>query len=340
VPPALTAPDADSDVDAFLKRLNEVNAELPSARRQETKEPIMLWGPQAPSQERATAHPELPAPVKAPAVEQELIDLFRSSYREAEKREAVFGRKPKWGMIGGISAGVVAIAVAIAVPMALRGRSVTPVHPAVSPTPTKALAVEGTSTLKPSPVGPVSATAPAKAIVQKPAPAADQDSDTNNNTDQAAVSSDMMNQQLAASSRLPQGARKPAPVDAPPPSGFGVADLGGTGDPNAVGSTFKNTAKIKIAQLTVSAGVAGGLLIQRVNPTYPPLAKTARVSGTVVVAATISKTGIVTNVQAVSGPPMLRQAAVDAVRRWQYRPYLLNNQPMEVQTTVDVNFSL
>jgi protein TonB len=86
--------------------------------------------------------------------------------------------------------------------------------------------------------------------------------------------------------------------------------------------------------------VAGGLLIRKVNPVFPSIAKTARVSGKVVLAATISKSGFVTNLQVVSGPPMLRQAAMDAVKNWVYKPYLLNNQPTEVQTTVSVDFSL
>jgi protein TonB len=60
----------------------------------------------------------------------------------------------------------------------------------------------------------------------------------------------------------------------------------------------------------------------------------------VVLAATITKTGAVQNLQVVSGPPMLRQSALDAVRNWLYKPYLLNNQPTEVQTTIAVDFSL
>jgi protein TonB len=92
--------------------------------------------------------------------------------------------------------------------------------------------------------------------------------------------------------------------------------------------------------LDVSAGVAGGNLIRKVRPIYPEIAKAARVSGTVVLAATITRDGFVTNLQVVSGPQMLRQAAIDAVRDWRYRPYLLNNQPMEVQTTIDVDFNL
>jgi protein TonB len=93
-------------------------------------------------------------------------------------------------------------------------------------------------------------------------------------------------------------------------------------------------------KVNISGGVAQGLLLQKTQPSYPPIAKAARVSGTVVLQATISKTGTITNLRVLSGPEMLRQAALDAVRSWRYRPYLLNNEPVEVDTTVNVIFTL
>ena len=75
-------------------------------------------------------------------------------------------------------------------------------------------------------------------------------------------------------------------------------------------------------------------------PVYPPIAKAARVSGTVEMNATISKKGTIKDVHVVSGPPMLQQAAVDAVRNWRYKPYKLSNQPIEVETTIRLVFSL
>jgi protein TonB len=82
------------------------------------------------------------------------------------------------------------------------------------------------------------------------------------------------------------------------------------------------------------------MLIRKTQPIYPSIARSARVQGTVVLQAKISPFGKVTNLQVVSGPPMLRQAAIDAVKTWQYRPYTLNNQPTEVDTSVNVVFSL
>jgi protein TonB len=83
-----------------------------------------------------------------------------------------------------------------------------------------------------------------------------------------------------------------------------------------------------------------GNLIRRVDPVYPPLARSARIQGPVVLAAVISKAGAIENLHAVSGHPMLVPAAIDAVRQWMYRPYILNSEPIEVETQITVNFSL
>jgi periplasmic protein TonB len=83
-----------------------------------------------------------------------------------------------------------------------------------------------------------------------------------------------------------------------------------------------------------------GNLIFKTIPQYPIIAKTTGQQGTVVLQAMISKSGTIENLQVVSGPPMLRQAAMDAVKTWRYKPYLLNQQPVEVETTVNVIFKL
>jgi protein TonB len=83
-----------------------------------------------------------------------------------------------------------------------------------------------------------------------------------------------------------------------------------------------------------------GNLIHRVQPTYPALARQARIQGPVVLRAVISREGIIENLQAVSGAPMLEQAAIEAVKQWRYKPYLLDGEPIEVETQVTVNFSL
>jgi protein TonB len=83
-----------------------------------------------------------------------------------------------------------------------------------------------------------------------------------------------------------------------------------------------------------------GNLLQKTIPQYPAIAKAARIQGTVVLQATISKSGTIQNLKVISGPPMLQQAALEAVRSWRYRPYLLNGDPVEVETTVNVVFNL
>src|SRR5271163_4697537 len=83
-----------------------------------------------------------------------------------------------------------------------------------------------------------------------------------------------------------------------------------------------------------------GSLIRRVEPAYPQLAKAARIQGSVVLFAVISKAGTIENLRLVSGHPMLAPAAIDAVSQWRYRPYILNNEPIEVETRITVNFIL
>ncbi len=85
---------------------------------------------------------------------------------------------------------------------------------------------------------------------------------------------------------------------------------------------------------------AEGNIIFRVQPTYPTLARAARVQGTVELRAIISKTGTIENLLVVRGHPMLSAAALDAVKQWRYRPYMLNNEPVEVETEITVNFVL
>lgn len=101
-----------------------------------------------------------------------------------------------------------------------------------------------------------------------------------------------------------------------------------------------NTESEAPKKVSISAGVAVGLLLQKMEPVYPPIARAARVTGTVVLQATISKTGSVESLQVVSGPPILQGAAIDAVKTWLYRPFLLEGKPVEVETTVDVVFTL
>ncbi|MFI5116102.1 MAG: energy transducer TonB [Terriglobales bacterium] len=93
-------------------------------------------------------------------------------------------------------------------------------------------------------------------------------------------------------------------------------------------------------QVQVGQTVSQGLLVYKVQPTYPRLARQARAQGTVVLHAVIGKDGTIEELSVISGHPLLTQAAVDAVKQWRYKPYLLNGEPVPVQTTINVNFEL
>ena len=119
--------------------------------------------------------------------------------------------------------------------------------------------------------------------------------------------------------------------------------MGGSGSPdNPFGGRNTNTTVVQAQKAVqqVSKGVMAGLLIHRVVPDYPPIPRTMRIEGTVVLQATIARNGSIENLRVLSGPALLQQAALDAVAQWRYRPYLLNGQPVEVETTVNVEFKL
>ncbi|HEY3742878.1 MAG TPA: energy transducer TonB [Bryobacteraceae bacterium] len=93
-------------------------------------------------------------------------------------------------------------------------------------------------------------------------------------------------------------------------------------------------------RIRVGGNVQAANLVRRIVPVYPPLAKQARVQGTVKFSAIIGKDGTIQNLQLISGHPLLVPAATEAVKQWVYRPTLLNGEPVEVVTQIDVNFSL
>jgi periplasmic protein TonB len=93
-------------------------------------------------------------------------------------------------------------------------------------------------------------------------------------------------------------------------------------------------------RIRVGGNVQAANLVRKVTPTYPPLAKQARVQGTVRFQAIIGKDGTIQNLQLVTGHPLLVPAATEAVKQWLYKPTLLNGEPVEVITQIDVNFTL
>jgi periplasmic protein TonB len=164
------------------------------------------------------------------------------------------------------------------------------------------------------------------------------------------VQTDIVNGQLRTPTKIPKKIEMVKEEEAPPPMMSGVVGGVPGGVPGGqmggvMGSIIgsANTAIPRAATPTrvrVSAGVTQGMVIRKVNPTYPQIAKTARVQGQVVLQAVISKEGTIEGLKVISGHPLLTQSAVDAVKQWRYRPYILNGEPVEVDTTVTVIFSL
>jgi TonB family protein len=115
---------------------------------------------------------------------------------------------------------------------------------------------------------------------------------------------------------------------------------------------FKNTAKSSVAgdapaiardsngSIAVSPEVAQALLLEKTPPIYPPIARAARVSGTVILLVWVSREGSVSNAKVVNGPAMLQEAASACVMKWRYRPYIVNGSPSEFNTIVSLTFSL
>ena len=129
--------------------------------------------------------------------------------------------------------------------------------------------------------------------------------------------------------------------------GSSIASM--SGNPSAaISDLFRNTtpparAVVKAAvskPVSVSSGVMAGNRIAGVDPMYPAIARAADIHGTVVLEATISRQGTIENLRSVSGPPMLLAAAINAVKTWRYHPYLLNGAPVEVETTINVVFTM
>jgi len=166
------------------------------------------------------------------------------------------------------------------------------------------------------------------------------------------IQTDIVNGQLRTPTKIPQKVQMIKEEEAPPPVMASSGVVGGVpgGVPGGqmggvIGGIISSTpmAVPKVAtpqRVRVSQGVSQGLLVKKTQPAYPPLARQARIQGTVVLQAEISKDGSIQNLRLISGHPMLAPAAIEAVKQWKYKPYLLNGEPVEVETQVQVNFTL
>jgi protein TonB len=164
------------------------------------------------------------------------------------------------------------------------------------------------------------------------------------------VQTDIVNGQLRTPTKIPKKVEIIKEEEAPPPMMSGVVGGVPGGVPGGqmggviggiIGNTPVAVPKVAVQRVRVSQGVTQGMVLHRVQPVYPPLARAARVQGSVVLAAIIGKDGTIQNLHVLSSSsPLLVQSALDAVKQWRYRPYILNGEPVEVDTQVTVNFSL
>jgi len=166
------------------------------------------------------------------------------------------------------------------------------------------------------------------------------------------VQTDIINGQLRTPTKIPKKIQMIQEDTPPPPVNTVQGVLGGVpggipgGTPNGVIGSIISAVPQSVPLLAppkvvrVSSGVSQGMLIRKVTPNYPPLARQARIQGSVTLDAVISTDGIIENLRVTGGHPMLVPAAIEAVKQWRYKPYLLNGNPVEVQTTITVNFTL
>ncbi|HUK26027.1 MAG TPA: energy transducer TonB [Terriglobales bacterium] len=169
------------------------------------------------------------------------------------------------------------------------------------------------------------------------------------------MQSDIMNGELRTPARIPSKVQMIKEEAAPPPLTTGEGVVGGVpgGVPGGqlggvIGGIISSTSHLNVPKLVkptpqrirISQGVTAGLLVHKIEPIYPTLARQARIQGQVLLSAIISKEGAIENLQVVRGHPMLVPAAIEAVKQWRYRPYLLNGQPVEVETEIIVTFTL
>jgi protein TonB len=271
-----------------------------------------------------------------------LFQSFRSNSVEAKAQKP---SKKKWTMIAVAGGAPALLLLLLTLPVFKHGKT-APVSEPVSVPQQPVVTTEDepdSVAVKPSPSSAMTPPAQDKrAAASDNQDAADSKAAATDSTDTppAPVQSEMMNDQLNAPTRI-QHTKTDVAADAPPPAGFGIAGMDGNAGVGNVLNGQKPRVQVATPSIVrVSAGVAVGLLVRKTTPVYPMIAKTARVSGTVVLSASITKTGAIENLRVVSGPSMLRQSALDAVRTWRYKPYQLNNEPTEIETTINVIFSL
>lgn len=327
----------------------------PSPRLAPEPEKIKSIEPVAITPVEEVSAEEVPLPVlgPAPVIERPPIsaDIFRSTGLNPEPSEIVEKHGTKWVKWILIGAGplVLGLVLLIVFTRSSASSSAAAAKTAPAPEPTTAavpaepdpatndrLIVNATG--KPDAGKPATPAKTTNAAVP-PQPAASSPSNPSNTTTEEAkdVSPDAMAAQLVAPTRIRGQISTKPPVDEPPPAAPSGASLE---DNNSVsGAVFGSAPKVRVAHPTaISEGVAAGMLIRKTPPSYPKYAQDAHISGVVTMRATITKQGTIEGIQVLSGPKILAPPAVDAVKTWRYRPYMLDGQPVAVETDIKVVF--
>ena len=277
------------------------------------------------------------APAPAPTADRPPVpvELFRSATFQSEPDEAAEKQGANWIKWILIGAGPVVLGLVLLLVFTHpSGQSSAPSATAAKEAPAApetAKTAPG-SQLIVNATGKSASTAPTTA---KPSPSTEASAPAQQETPQ--VSPDAMAQQLVAPSRIAGTIRKSS-ADEPPPTAPAPVSLD---EGSALsGSVFGSNAKVKVAphNVPISAGVADGMIIRKTPPVYPRFAQEAHITGKVVLKATITKQGNIEGVQVLSGPKILAPPAADAVKTWKYRPYMLDGQPVSVETTITVVF--
>jgi TonB family protein len=160
--------------------------------------------------------------------------------------------------------------------------------------------------------------------------------DTTNSGEHAYCSDESGTMRSSADGKATTCLSNGEPVHSKAATGLTAYDASGI----AVSAPPAADSQPKPQRVRVSQSVMQGMVVSKVPPSYPPDARAARIQGSVVIHAVIDKSGNIGNLTVISGHPLLAQAALDAVKQWKYRPYLLNGNPVEVDTQITVNFSL
>jgi TonB family protein len=352
-PPEPAKPEIDSDFAAWdavnLRRASMPPVPKPDARprpslvpeKRKAPEPAARVVPQVeePAVETAPPIPVAP-PIERPPVS---VDIFRSAMFQSEPNEAAEKQGANWMKWILIGAGPVVLALVLLI-VFTRSSTSNAATTNAKQTQAAASAVKeedatAADRLIVNATGKTGNTAQPSSAKPTPAqPQIGQQSTASESQPSAPVSPDAMAAQLVAPTRIAGRINKNVTADEPPPSAPAPVSLE---DNNSVpGSVFGSGSKPKFMPrvVPISAGIAAGMIIHKTTPIYPKFAQDAHITGTVLLKATITKQGSIEGIQVLSGPKLLAPAAVDAVKTWKYKPYMLDGQPVAVETNVTIVF--